>query len=137
MSDDVQEVRGVLERFRLGWEARDPDAVLDCFEPSDATTVIGTDAAEYWRGYDAMVEPFRAMTDAFHAPSYVWSIEPRIEIAGDAAWADGVLDTTLITEAGVVEAELRSTWVLARRPHGWMVVQAHFSVAPDEPVAGY
>ena len=137
MSADIRAVRDVLERFRVGWEALDPDAVLACFEPSDATTVIGTDTAEYWRGYNALVEPFRAMTDAFHAPSYVWAVEPRIEVAGDTAWADGVLDTTLITDAGVVEAELRSTWVLARRATGWMVVQAHFSVAPDEPVAGY
>jgi len=137
VSDDIQAVRSVLERFRLGWEALDTEAVLDCFEPSPATTVIGTDAVEYWRGFDSMVEPFRAMTDAFSAPRYAWALDPRIEVAGDTAWADGVLDTTLTTEDGEVTAELRSTWVLARRPAGWMVVQAHFSVAPAEPVAGY
>ena len=136
MSDDA-DVREVLERFRSGWETLDAEAVLSCFEPSDATTVVGTDATEYWRGYEGFAGPFRAMTDAFTAPRYAWAMAPRVEVVGEIAWADGVLDTTLVTESGEVRAELRSTWVLRRRPEGWKVVQAHFSVAPDTPVAEY
>lgn len=136
MSDDG-DVRKVLERFRSGWETLDVETVLGCFEPSDATTVVGTDATEYWRGYESFTGPFRVMTDAFEAPRYAWALAPRVEIAGETAWADGVLDTTLVTESGEVRAELRSTWVLRRRQEGWKVVQAHFSVAPDTPVAEY
>lgn len=137
VTDDVGAVLEVLERFRAGWEALDPDMVLDCFDPSAETTVVGTDANEYWRGFDAVVAPFRAMTAAFEAPRYRWAMAPRVQVAGDAAWADGVLDTTLVTPSGEVHAEMRSTWVLRRGHTEWKVVQAHFSVAPDEPVAEY
>lgn len=137
VTDDLDAVLDVLDRFRSGWEGLDPEMVLGCFEPSAATTVVGTDAAEYWRGFDAFVAPFRAMTAAFEAPRYTWALPPRVDVAGDTAWADGVLDTTLTAEAGEVRVELRSTWVLRRRGSDWKVVQAHFSVAPDEPVAGY
>ena len=137
MSDESRAVLDVLERFRLGWEALDADQVLDCFSASETTTVIGTDAQEYWRGYDAFARPFRAMADAFGAPRYAWATPPRIELARDVAWADGLLDTKLATAAGEVTAAMRSTWVLRRQPEGWKVVQAHFSVAPDAPVAEY
>jgi hypothetical protein len=137
VNDDVDGVLEILDRFRAGWEALDPEMVLGCFERSAATTVVGTDASEYWRGYDALVAPFRAMTAAFDAPRYTWALRPRVEVAGDSAWADGVLDTTLVTESGEVRAEMRSTWVLRRVAGDWKIVQAHFSVAPDEPVAGY
>jgi ketosteroid isomerase-like protein len=134
---DADAVLRILDRFRAGWEALDPEVVLECFEASPTTTVIGTDATEYWRGFDALAAPFRAMTAAFQAPRYTWALPPRIEVAGEAAWADGVLDTTLVTEAGEVRAEMRSTWVLRRSQGDWKVVQAHFSVAPEEPVAEY
>ena len=137
MTDESEAVLSVLERFRLGWEALDADQVLDCFSRSESTTVIGTDAQEYWHGYDAFADPFRAMTHAFGAPRYAWVAPPRIEVEGDVAWADGLLDTRLATAGGEVTAAMRSTWVLRRRPDGWRVVQAHFSVAPDAPVAEY
>lgn len=137
VNDDTQAIRMVLDKFRHGWESLDAEEVLACFEPSYATTVIGTDADEYWRGFDAFAAPFRAMTATFQEPRYRWALGPRIEIAGDTAWADGVLDTTLVAGGETVNAALRSTWVLTRKLTGWTVVQAHFSVAPDAPVAGY
>lgn len=137
MTDDVDRVRQVLDRFRTGWEALDAVVVLSCFDDSDATTVIGTDAPEYWRTYAEMEAPFRAMADAFTDPEYRWAVEPRITVVGDVAWADGVMATRLTAQGVEVSADLRSTWVLARRDDGWKVVQAHFSVAADAPVAGY
>jgi ketosteroid isomerase-like protein len=137
MTDDVDRVREVLDRFRTGWEALDAAVVLSCFDDSDATTVIGTDVPEYWRTYAEMEAPFRAMADAFTEPEYRWVVEPRITVVGDVAWADGVLSTRLTAQGAEVSADLRSTWVLARRDDGWKVAQAHFSVAADAPVAGY
>lgn len=134
---DGDAVREVLDRFRRGWELLDATAVLSCFEESDATTVIGTDLPEYWRSFSEMEGPFRAMAGAFSDPEYRWGVEPRITVAGDVAWADGVLATRLTAEGAEVTADLRSTWVLARRAEGWKVVQAHFSIAADTPVAGY
>lgn len=137
MTADAADVREVLDRFRIGWESLDAEMVLSCFDDSPATTVIGTDLPEYWRGFAEMAEPFRAMAGAFSDPEYRWAVEPRITVAGDMAWADGVLATRLTADGAEVAADLRSTWVLARRANGWKVVQAHFSVAADTPVAGY
>jgi ketosteroid isomerase-like protein len=130
-------VLGVLERFRRGWEERDAEAVLACFARDPQIAVIGTDEGEYWSGFDALVQPFRSMTEAFTDLEYRWVGEPRIVVHGDVAWADGVLDTKLTAADGQrLSVSMRTTWVL-RRAVDWEVVQAHFSVAPAAPVAAY
>jgi ketosteroid isomerase-like protein len=131
------EVAGVLDRFRSGWEEHDIDAVLSCFADADDTVVIGTDAGEYWRGYRSFAEPFRAMSSAFGEARYTWLDGPVIGVEGERAWADGLLGTVLIVAGETVEAKLRTTWLLRRGLGGWQVTQAHFSVAPDAPVAAY
>jgi ketosteroid isomerase-like protein len=127
----------VLERFRLGWEALDAKAVLACFAPDPEIVVIGTDANEHWRGYDALVEPFRTMVGTFTDPDYRWQVPPHILFEGSVGWADAVLDTQLTAAGGErLSVTMRTTWVL-RRAERWEVVQAHFSVAPPAPVAAY
>lgn len=129
-------VLAVLDRFRLGWEALDPDAVLACFAKDPEIVVIGTDAEEYWRGFDALVEPFRTMTGVFRDPVYRWVEPPHIHVHGDVAWADGRLDTSLTSDGQRLSVLMRTSWVL-RRKASWEIVQAHFSVAPATPVAAY
>lgn len=129
-------VLAVLDQFRRGWETLDVDAVLGCFAHDPQITVIGTDEDEYWRGFDALVEPFRTMAGAFSDPEYRWVEPPHIQVQGDLAWADGQLDTTLTTDGQRLAARMRTSWVL-RRASRWEVVQAHFSVAPAAPVAAY
>jgi ketosteroid isomerase-like protein len=133
---DSDAVLEVLNRFRLGWEALDADAVLDCFANDPQITVIGTDEGEYWRGFDALVEPFRTMGGAFTDPVYRWAEPPHIQVSGELAWADARLDTSITSNGQRLSVLMRSTWVL-RRKAGWEIVQAHFSVAPAVPVAAY
>jgi ketosteroid isomerase-like protein len=129
VSEEEAAVLAVLDRFRVGWEALDADAVLGCFAKDPEIVVIGTDEGEYWHGYDSLVEPFRTMAGAFTDPVYRWASPPGIHVAGDVAWADGQLDTSLAVS-------MRTSWVL-RRGARWEIVQAHFSVAPAAPVAAY
>lgn len=133
---DQDDVLAVLDRFRAGWEALDADAVLDCFARDPQIVVIGTDEGEYWRGFEALVEPFRTMVGAFSDPVYRWDGLPRVQVGGDIAWADGRLDTSLTVDGERLRVAMRSSWVL-RRGAGWEIVQAHFSVAPPAPVAAY
>jgi uncharacterized protein (TIGR02246 family) len=133
---DEGAVLAVLDRFRLGWEALDADAVLDCFADDPRITVIGTDEAEYWRGFDALVEPFRTMAGAFTDPLYRWVEPPHVQVEGDLAWADARLDTSLTADGSRLAARMRTSWVL-RRAARWEIVQAHFSVASNAPVAAY
>lgn len=137
VSEAQAAVRQVLDRFCRGWEAGDADAVLACFAVDASTTVVGTDRDEYWRGYDAFAQPFRAMASAFSEARYDWASEPTISAFGDVAWADGIIDSVLVADGIHVRATMRTTWTLRYLADGWRVVQAHFSVAPDAPVAGY
>jgi len=134
---EASDVLAVLERFRTGWERLDADAVLDCFARDPQIVVIGTDQEEWWRGYEALVEPFRVMVDTFSNLEYRWTTPPHIVVNGAVAWADAVLDTRLI-DAGRhrLVVTMRTSWVL-RLATRWEVVQAHFSVAPTAPVAAY
>lgn len=133
---DEGAVLAVLDRFRLGWEALDADAVLACFANDPQIVVIGTDEDEYWRGFDALVEPFRTMVGTFTNPVYRWVAAPHIHVEGDVAWADGRLDTSLTADGERLSVGMRTSWVL-RRTARWEIVQAHFSVAPAAPVAAY
>jgi hypothetical protein len=133
---EEEAVLAVLERFRTGWEHLDADAVLGCFAVDPQIVVIGTDEEEYWRGFDALVKPFRTMVGTFSDPVYRWLEPPHIQLQGDMAWADARLDTSLTTGGERLAVLMRTSWVL-RRGDRWEIVQAHFSVALDAPVAAY
>lgn len=132
----TQEVLEVLERVRDGWERMDGETVLACFEPSAGTVVIGTDAPEYWIGFDAFAEPFRQMANTFSNAAYRWADGPSVEVQDGVAWSTGRLIGLFESEGERVELDMRTTHVLRRGPDGWRIVQGHYSVAAAEPV-GY
>jgi ketosteroid isomerase-like protein len=130
-------MRELLERLRQGWESMDAEASLACFAHDPRIIVIGTDAHEYWTGFSALVEPFRAMTTAFSEARYAWGEPgPAIEMLGDAAWAAGVLQARFKTADGWIDLPMRTTVVACPEPDGvWKIRHAHFSLAAAEPVA--
>ena len=132
-----QPIRDLLERFRQGWESMDPDATLACFAEDPNIVVIGTDAPEYWTGYAALVEPFRAMAGSFSEAYYVWHDPgPSIEMLGDAAWAAGVLDASFRSVDRWVDLPMRTSVVARREADGeWKIRHAHFSLPSADPVA--
>ncbi len=132
-------VAATIERFWDGWRHLDIAAVLSTMAPDDRLTFIGTDRAEYWRGYATLVSVFRAMGDAFIEESVAWSDgDPRINIRGDVAWADGSLAIGVtLADASSIRSDCRATFVLVADRDAWSIVQAHISVAPDNPVAAY
>jgi ketosteroid isomerase-like protein len=134
-TDDIAAVRDVLERVRSGWERMDSEAVLACFDPDPRTVVIGTDAGEYWIGYESFVGAFRAMGGAFSDAEYRWTDGPSVDVAGIVAWSTGRLVGTFTAGDARIELDMRATHVLRRGQGGWRIVQGHYSVAAAEPVA--
>ncbi len=134
---DEAPMRGLLERLRHAWETMDAKAALACFADDTQIVVIGTDAPEYWSGHAALVEPFRAMTDAFSEASYQWSEPgPTVEMLQGAAWAAGVLRASFKTADGWVDLPMRTSIVARNGPDGsWRIRHAHFSLAAPDPVA--
>jgi uncharacterized protein (TIGR02246 family) len=133
---DRRAVAALLERFRDAWARLDPEAALACFDTDPGTIVIGTDAGEFWHSYEQLIEPFHAMTTAFERAEYAYGPgDPTVEIAGDTAWAAGMLHGAFETADGRIELPMRMTAVMRKRPEGsWIIRQAHFSVASAEPV---
>ena len=127
----------LLERLRRGWESLNADAALACFAEDAGIVVIGTDAPEYWTGYPALIEPFRAMTEAFSEARYAWHDPgPSIEMLGDAAWAAGVLNASFRNADGWIDLPMRTSVVARRDADGeWRIRHAHFSLPAAEPVA--
>jgi hypothetical protein len=113
----------------------DADAALACFEESPETVVIGTDAGEFWHGYQALIEPFRAMTGAFDHAEYAWGPgDPTVDFADEVALAAGVLNAAFNTPTGRTALAMRMTGSASRQTDGtWRFRQAHFSVAAAEP----
>lgn len=130
---DRAAVEALLERFRDAWARLDAEAALACFENDPGTVVIGTDAAEFWRGYERLVQPFQAMTDLFANPAYAWGAgEPTVEVMGTSAWAAGVLHAAFDTADGRIEIPMRTSVVMRRHADGtWLIRHAHFSVAAE------
>ncbi len=110
--DAVAEILDVLERIRAGWEHMDGEAVLACFEESARTVVIGTDASEYWVGYEALVEPFRAMAGTFSDAAYRWTDGPTVDVQDGVAWSTGKLLGAFNSGDDRIELDMRTTHVL-------------------------
>ncbi|MGH2654694.1 MAG: nuclear transport factor 2 family protein [Actinomycetota bacterium] len=131
------DVRDTVERFREGWEDLNAYAVLATFSRDPSLLVWGTDADEEWRGFEALVAPFRSQTVAFTEPRYAWQGDPVVWSGEDIGCVAGTLQVSLRTEGGVVSVRMRSTFVLARERGSWQIVHAHFSVGQAEQVAPY
>jgi ketosteroid isomerase-like protein len=132
-----RDVRETVERFRQGWEALDAGAVLATFSRDLSVLVWGTDADEEWRGFDALVEPFRAQTESFSEPRYSWEGDAVVWSRADMGCVAGTLYVSLTAGEDQVSVPMRSTFVLARESVGWRIVHAHFSVGQAEQVASY
>lgn len=131
-------VRDTLERFLTGWESQDADQVLSTICRRDDTVIYGTDLAECWVGYDALVKPFKAMAEAIEAPVYAWGAgEPRVEVRKDAAWAYGTLTVRLMNEGKARTITMRATFVVEKGDGGWKISHAHFSIGQEEAVVAY
>lgn len=132
-------IRATLDEFWSGWERLDIEAVLATLIADNSLTFIGTDGDEYWQGYPAVVEPLHAMARAFAEERVAWFHgDPRVDIAGDVAWASGRLRTVVVFRDGSsAETDIRATLVVRRVDKTWRITQAHISVAPVAPVAVY
>jgi ketosteroid isomerase-like protein len=133
----TESIREAVDRFRRGWESLDTDAVLATFSRDPSVLVWGTDADEEWRGFDALVEPFRRQMESFTEPRYSWAEAPVVWSAGDMGCVAGILHVSLRAGDEAVSVLMRSTFVLSRDPAGWNIVHAHFSVGQAERVASY
>ena len=127
-------VKTVVDQFSQVWETEDMELFSKIMAHDADMVNYGTDAAEYFVGWEALKGAVAEMFPVFENVK----IDVRDQIikvhpAGNVAWFSQVWDWELLAGGQPVRAEgCRFTGVLEKRDGNWVFVQFHNSV----PVAG-
>ena len=127
-------VTAVVDRFPQIMEEEDLELLAQTFANDSNLMVFGTDAAERWIGYDALLESIQIQFASYEDTDVTVRDQMiTVHSSGEVAWFSEVMDWT-VTAGGeeVVLEGLRFTGVLEKRQGAWMFVQGHASV----PVSG-
>jgi uncharacterized protein (TIGR02246 family) len=127
-------VKAVVDRFPEIMEAEDLELLAQTFANDPNLMVFGTDAAERWIGYDALLESIQIQFASYEETDVTVRDQMiTVHPSGEVAWFSEVMDWTVIAGGEEVALEgLRFTGVLEKRQGSWMFIQGHASV----PVSG-
>ena len=127
-------VKAVVMASVQGWDRRDAAAILAPSVKDADSVTFGTDAAEYWIGYDAVKAAVEKQCKAMESQkTTVRDLRVKMLAGGRAAVVTYMLDAEGRSsgEAYAIKG-MRVTAVLEKRQGKWMVVSTHGSV----PVSG-
>ena len=116
-----EEIRRVVERWTTAIAAGDEASILGRLSSHSSTHIIGTDAAEWWRGGETRAIWARQMEEIGAFPVTVKEIHTWEE--GTVGWA--AVKETINWEGEALE--LRATYVLHLELGEWKVVHIHWS----------
>ena len=124
-----------LERMYRNWEALDAAVFADAIARQPGSLMIGSDAKEWWEGYEAISAVVRVQFQEFRD-----ELPPmRFEVEGIDAWKEGtvgwVASRALMVIEGMPPLPTRSTLVLREEGAYWRIVQWHFSIAVTNEAA--
>ena len=118
------EIRGLMEQFRRAMETGDTQFVDSIFSRHAGVLAIGTDAEEWWEGYQAVTDVFKTQIRRAHGLS-INSSSLQAFARGDVGWA---ADELLVRRYGLAPVPLRLTAVFQREAGRWRIVQYHVSI---------
>jgi ketosteroid isomerase-like protein len=126
-------IMSVIDEYAKSNEAEDIEVISRIFAHDDDMVTFGTDAAEYWVGY----EPFRQATikqfEAVDSGKATFTdVRIKVHKSGEVAWLTGFVRFTGNSAAQPFNVTARLTYVLEKRDGRWIVVHTHASI----PVAG-
>ena len=122
--EPAPEIALLLERLYRSWEALDYEALVDAIARRPGSLVIGSDAGEWWSGFEDIGIVLRAQ--AQEMPSFHFEIDEIVAWKeGRVGWAAG--KATMFSE-GVDPLSTRSTIVVHEEGAYWRIVQWHFSL---------
>lgn len=125
------EVKALLDRVAKAFADRDIDGFLACFAPDPDVVMIGTGADERGVGSDQIGTLIRRAWSQSDTASFRL-VRTSISSAGRVAWVDADAIVNAVMGGRDFTENLRFTFVLEKRPGGWMIVQSHDSL----PAAG-
>jgi ketosteroid isomerase-like protein len=116
------EIEALISEMMRAMRTGDADAATAGLS-EELTVAIGTDAEEWWEGYDASAKAFRAQLEASGGLPIDMS-----DVRGYALEGVGWFESRgSIPVEGQEPAVVRMTGVLRNEPEGWKLVQVHAS----------
>lgn len=131
---DLSTATATVDKLADAMRANDVAAVGTLLAKDGDTVSFGTDKAERWVGYAAMMASLKAQFAGFQTVKIdVKDQVVHLMPSGDGAWFSEVWDWSISAQGqNMVLRDLRLTGVLVRRDDRWEAVQFHFSL----PVGG-
>jgi len=125
--------RAVVDMWQQMWETEDMALFDEAFSHDPDMIIFGTDAAEYWVGYETARESIEYQFSVFEDTNGTLRNQVvKVHESGEVAWFSEMMDMEVTSGGERVELTIWFSGVLEKRNDGWKIVQFHASV----PVSG-
>ena len=125
--------RAVVDMWLQMWENEDVALFDEAFSHDPDMIIFGTDAAEYWVGYETARESIELQLGVFEdTQGSVRNQVVKVHESGEVAWFTEMMDMEVVSGDELVELTVWFSGVLEKRNDGWKIVQFHASV----PISG-
>ena len=125
--------RAVADLWLQMWEDEDIALFDQAFSHDPEMIIFGTDAAEYWVGYEAARESLEFQLGVFEdTEGTVRNQVVKVHESGEVAWFSEMVDMELTSGGERVELTGWFSGVMEKQNDAWTIVQFHASV----PVSG-
>ncbi|MGD2121765.1 MAG: nuclear transport factor 2 family protein [Gemmatimonadota bacterium] len=133
LSAEEAAARAVVDLWERMWVEEEIDLFDQAFAHDPDMVIFGTDAAEYWVGYETARESLEQQLEVFEdTESSVRNQVVKVHESGEVAWFTEMMDMEVTSGEERVELTVWFSGVLEKRNDGWKIVQFHASV----PVSG-
>jgi hypothetical protein len=133
------EIKSVIGQFYHLYETQDIDLFSRLVAHDGDMVNFGTDAVEYWVGFESLKKGFQKQWASFKN-SRITLKDPVIKMSrsGTVAWFSMFVSFQVeFKEKTVVWTDARTTGVVEKRDGNWVVVQFHNSMPVLEQAARY
>jgi ketosteroid isomerase-like protein len=133
LSAEEAAARAVVDMWLQMWEEEDIALFDEAFSHDPDMIIFGTDAAEYWVGYESARESIEFQLGVFEdTQGTVRNQVVNVHESGEVGWFTEMMDLEVISGEEQVELTVWFSGVLEKQKGGWKIVQFHASV----PVSG-
>lgn len=127
-----REVKALYDRWTKAFEARDLEAVMACYAPSDEVVAYDVTPPLQYRGTATYRKDYQDYFDAYAGPLRVEYRNMRIMSSGDLGVFQALERITgRLKSGGRVDIWLRVTSIARRIGGQWLIVHDHVSVPAD------
>lgn len=123
-------VRSLLDRFSEAYRAKDMELFEKIFAHDADMVNFGTDADEYWIGWQPWKDAFERQFDSFEKIDIAFDdVRTKIHASGEVAWFSAMMTVDIISLGEAYHHEgMRVTGVAEKRGRDWVYVQRHVSL---------